>query len=313
MKQAFLIIAHDDFNQLKLLLSTIDNYNNDIFVHIDKRMKDLPLDELYSSVEKSNIEIIKMLNVNWGGYSLVECEMLLFETAFAKNKGYKYYHLISGADFPIKPMSDIETFFEASYPKNFIEFAKYKNELFQDVAGLICKISDDPDKDYLERISAFHLFHDISFFNRNDTILSLDNLMSKIQVKLGINRIKNNKIVFCKGSQWGSFTDEFVDYLLSKTTQSFIGKNFKYGICVDELYKQTILFNSSFKKTIHINNVGKISNVRKIDWKRGNPYTFQLSDFDDLSNDSQNYFARKFSYRSNPELTKKMVSYVKNN
>ena len=42
MKHAFLIIAHNKFNQLQLLLNLLDDERNDIYVHIDKKVKDLP-------------------------------------------------------------------------------------------------------------------------------------------------------------------------------------------------------------------------------------------------------------------------------
>ena len=39
-RHAYLIIAHNKFNQLRELLSLIDDYRNDIYVHIDKRAND---------------------------------------------------------------------------------------------------------------------------------------------------------------------------------------------------------------------------------------------------------------------------------
>lgn len=37
MKHAYLIIAHTEFKLLENLISILDNPNNDIFVHIDKK------------------------------------------------------------------------------------------------------------------------------------------------------------------------------------------------------------------------------------------------------------------------------------
>lgn len=42
MKHAFLIIAHNNFEQLQLLVSLLDDVCNDIYVHIDKKTKELP-------------------------------------------------------------------------------------------------------------------------------------------------------------------------------------------------------------------------------------------------------------------------------
>ena len=37
MKSAFLIVAHGNFDMLKLLIKTLDYKNNDLFIHIDKK------------------------------------------------------------------------------------------------------------------------------------------------------------------------------------------------------------------------------------------------------------------------------------
>ena len=39
MKHAFLIIAHNEYPVLEVLLSMLDDERNDIYLHIDKRAK----------------------------------------------------------------------------------------------------------------------------------------------------------------------------------------------------------------------------------------------------------------------------------
>lgn len=43
MKHAYLIIAHNEFELLKLLIDRIDDARNDIYIHIDQKLilKDL--------------------------------------------------------------------------------------------------------------------------------------------------------------------------------------------------------------------------------------------------------------------------------
>ncbi len=38
-KHAYCIIAHNNFNQLQILIDMLDDARNDIFVHIDKKVK----------------------------------------------------------------------------------------------------------------------------------------------------------------------------------------------------------------------------------------------------------------------------------
>ena len=53
-------------------------------------------------------------------------------------------------------------------------------------------------------------------------------------------------------------------------------------------------------------NISPSGNLRKIDWERGGPYTWQDDDYDELVN-SDAMFARKFSMRQTPELIKKLT------
>lgn len=42
-RHAFLIIAHNEFQILKILINLLDHAQNDIFVHFDRKVKDLPI------------------------------------------------------------------------------------------------------------------------------------------------------------------------------------------------------------------------------------------------------------------------------
>ena len=102
MKHAFLIIAHNEYPILEVLLSMLDDERNDIYLHIDKRAVGLYQKIKGFKIKKAGFYLIeKNMKVYWGDISLVKVEYLLFETAL-KNGPYAYYHLLSGADLPIK-------------------------------------------------------------------------------------------------------------------------------------------------------------------------------------------------------------------
>lgn len=89
---AYLIIAHNNFKQLQILINLLDDDRNDIFIHIDKKVEELPL----LTTNKSKLFILdKRIDVRWGNVNQIETEILLFETAVKHNQ-YEYYHLISG-------------------------------------------------------------------------------------------------------------------------------------------------------------------------------------------------------------------------
>ena len=85
-KHAFLILAHNEFEILRLLVSRLDDSRNDIFIHFDKKVEVLP--EI--NVKEACLTILQdRKDVRWGGFNMVEAEYALFEEAFSKGP-YQY-------------------------------------------------------------------------------------------------------------------------------------------------------------------------------------------------------------------------------
>ena len=88
MKHAFLIIAHNEPEILKILLSMLDDKRNDVYLHIDKRSEKLFQEITSYQMKNGELYLIdKRMKVYWGDISQVEVEYLLFETAL-KNGPY---------------------------------------------------------------------------------------------------------------------------------------------------------------------------------------------------------------------------------
>ena len=99
-----------------------------------------------------------------------------------------------------------------------------------------------------------------------------------------------------KGAEWVSITNDLVEYLLSKKEE--VLKNFKFISCPDEIYKQTLVWNSKFRSKVYAINDEYASCLRAIDWSRGTPYCWgQGGGKSDVSilRSSDAMFARKFS------------------
>lgn len=75
------------------------------------------------------------------------------------------------------------------------------------------------------------------------------------------------------------------------------------------MFLQTVLWNSPFREKIWDLSDEYHSCMRKIDWKRGKPYTWKLEDFSELV-DSPAFFGRKFSSKDEV-LIQKLVSYLR--
>ena len=277
MKHAYLIIAHNEYPVLRALLSMLDDERNDIFLHIDHRSMEL-YEKIHSvQMQRANLHILSTRNkVYWGDLSQVETEYLLLETASAK-EAYSYYHLLSGTDLPIQTQDYIHSFFQINAGKEFVEYWSGNRH----------------QKDLKRKISRYYFF--TKHLKRNNSkwhviTAPCHNLALIVQKMVHFNR--QQAVEFRKGSQWFSITHNFCLYLLEK--KPFVLQRFRYTLCPDEIFVQTLLWNSSFKKNIYNIEDNNIGSMRLIDWNRGDPYTWKIQDYTELVN-SNKLFARKFS------------------
>ena len=214
------------------------------------------------------------MKVSWGGDTQIKCELRLIKEA--SKKRYEYYHLLSGVDFPIKTQDYIKKFFK-KYPYNYIAIDSEN-----------CGLTYAND-----RVREYHILQNL--IGRKETKLydflrKVQLLFIDFQKKMNVNRVSQFKFKYYKGSNWFSLRHDAIEYILKN--KKIIHKFFFFSLCADELFIQTLLYNSYLKPTI-INN-----DLRYIDWKRGNPYIFDENDFAELIN-SGDLFARKLTENNN--------------
>lgn len=291
MKHAFLIIAHNEFPVLKALLSMLDDERNDIYLHIDRQAVELYRQVSELVFRKANFHLIPQpMKVYWGDISQVEVEFLLFETALA-NGPYVYYHLLSGTDLPIKTQDYIHEFFHHNKGKEFVGFwldKRHQRDLERKVFRYYLFTKRMKDKGNLP--------HAIAAFLRNLTLA-----IQKI-----VHYRREETFEFKKGPNWVSITQQFCEYLIQH--KKVILKRMRHTLCPDEIFIQTILWNSPFREYAYSMDTPETGNMRKIDWKRGSPYTWKNEDFDELRH-SEKLFARKFSSSQNALIAKIQEAY----
>ena len=266
-KHAYLIIIHNNYYTLEKLVKMLDDIRNDIYIHVDKKVKDFPFKYFTSIIERSSLKYVKRVDVRWGKYSVIQATMNLFKESV--NGEYVYYHLLSGQDLPIKSQDYIHKFFEENEGK---EFVTCTTEQALREARII------------ERFNFYHFFGGRRL---HDKIVEIQ--------RDRISRYKGG-YEYNYGSNWVSITDELVKLILTK--EKWIKKTFRFTECCDEVFVQSIVMNSEYKNQLY--RVPKSErtisfNMRYINWSSGspNPDIFVEDDWDHLS-ESECLFARKF-------------------
>ena len=267
-KHAYLIIAHNEYIILQQLVSALDDTNNDIYIHVDKKSRELP--KLYC--EQSNLVLLdNRINVYWGSSRQILTETLILRTAFETGIKYDYYHIISGIHYPIKTLSEINSTFES--------LRGYS--VFQPL--------DDSEENRKKRLGRYHFL--LRYYNSpNKFIWHVYRLfwrsLIKCQEILGIKRDYS----YCGGktSNWCSLSQEAVEKWIEDEKK--ITRRFRYTYCADEYVAMSVIKEHNLPYVF-------IDSLLFQQFIHGNPRVLDLKDYNELLNSSC-LFARKFTQRS---------------
>ena len=301
-RHAYLIMAHNEWELLNTLLSLIDDPRNDIFLHIDKKVKTLP--QLYQPRHSRLILTPKRYDVRWGDVGQVHSEMHLFRTAW-EHGPYQYYHKLSGVDLPIKTQDEIHDFFNRHNGKEFIGFFPLTDFIRGDI----------------ERKRRRYYFlmrwnYRTPFEPRWKVVAAQIIRHAALKLQDLLHTDRGHELTFRTGHNWVSLTGESVKYLLDN--EDFINRRFAHTTCGDEMYKHSMLIsNPDIRQRIFDLYDGIHSCMRFIDFnrasdeqkKKGEPYNWQDGDAEELLN-SEYLFARKFSSRY-PKVVSDIASYIR--
>lgn len=285
--QAFLITAFKNQEQLVKLIQSL-NENALIFVHIDKKSKELSLEQL-NSYQLKNTLFISKYNIPWGGYAHLLAILTLLKLALADER-VSFVHTISGQDVRICPWQQIEERFlncDNIYmsctnskdlpPKTRLRYQRHiVTSRYIPIEGFVKKIN----KTYRKLQKKFHI--------KYSTIKPFDDIY--------------------KGMIWCSMPREAAEYAMnfSRENPVFL-KTLRHVALPEEFFFQTIFMQSKFNKNVVPNN------LRYTDWIERNgsrPAVLDETDFDKII-ESDCIFARKIDPVISKELIEKIDDYLK--
>lgn len=286
-RHAFLVMAHDNWDILKVLLRLLDDERNHIYLHID--IKARPPKEITNyRPESSRLTFIPRQSIRWADYSLVSVTLDLLKAA-TRDGHHDYYHLLSGVDLPLKVGDSFHDFFESTD----VEYV-----------GVV------PNQVWycVRRLRFYHPFVKLARYRKSKTLKVLDRLFEYIQRLVGVNRLRAHPAwLIYDGWQWFSITDLLARHVVAQEDE--IANAFNWAVAPDELFMQTIVMNSSFKDRLYDIHDLRHGSLRQIDWERGSPHTYGLADLDELKQ-SPALFARKFAEGDAFEVVKQLEEHL---
>ena len=295
MKAAILIMAHRQPTHLAKLVESLLCDWAYIFIHIDKKVD---ISEFRRCISQHRnvifVDYKNRVRVNWGGFSQVEATLSLLDASLNFEEHFDRFCLLSGSDFPIKPLSKIKAAFDSE-----IEYISIE------------KLLDDSNNNN-------HCKYVKYFYFRDSRLSSIINQLPKIP-----RRVYNNISLYW-GSQWWALTHECVRYILNfiKHNEDYISFH-KYTLVPDEIFFHSIVKNSPFSANIS-HDFEKVKDPKSyfdsnergchyIDWNAKGTSLPKVLDESDISNliSSKSLFARKLQKGPSDKLVQMIEKIIK--
>ena len=267
MRHAWLIIAHNEFEVLRQLVSMLDAPESDFYIHFDKKVQVLP----DIRVEKGNLTVLQeRIDVSWGTVSQIRTELHLLETA-QKNGPYGHYHILSGTHLPLKPVEELIAFYDSHPDEEVMRFWE----------------ADEGDADF--KLRRYH--YPMRYFKsaghpvRKAVDSFIWKALLKIQKALGIRH--HIRCHFQKTDNWMSLSETGCAYLVRHKDE--ILRKYRRSFCGDEYFAATELLTQP--ETIRILDC---QNLLHVEFLGDTPRSFPLSKYAAIQKTGA-WWARKFT------------------
>jgi hypothetical protein len=269
VRLAFIVLAHRYPLQLGRLVERLAAPEARIYLHVDRGTPP----EVYASMRR---ELAGRSGVTWLGrcysrhasFGLVQAALAGLRSALAD--GCDYAQLLSGQDYPLRPVAALEEFLTAHAGRSFIQFRPLPDE--------------DWPREGAARFARWHFRFD---WPETRLRVKLERGLGRVFNRLWPNRRPPANLALYGGAAWWCLHAS-----CAKQALGFAGSRggafFRFARYPDEAFFQTALWNSPRRAALHG------SHLTYIDWN-GPPFPRLLGpeDFEALAA-SGKFFARKF-------------------
>lgn len=290
----FLFQVHKQPKLFERILSHLEAPNHYFAINIDR--KSTATVEFQNIIKNSNnIIYISNENIAHSGFSQVSCTLIQIQQAILSQINFKYFHSLSGQDYPCVSVDEFDYFFDNNIHSYMMydtleEYQKWK------------------DNKYLERLEHFYFTDELNhpIFQK----FYFDKIINKLIHRIP-RKYENNENVW-GGWNWFSLHKSAIDFLMDYITMhpEFV-KRFKYTHCPDELFFTTIFHNVIGKYNIETTNC-----LRYIDWYPNRPYSslpliLNEEDYTSIV-ESKSFFCRKVEEGTSDLLMKMLDEKIIN-
>ena len=314
-KFVYLVASHNNPEQIVRLIETIKSGSPESLVLIHHDYSSCYLDP--SAFEQfSNVHVLEeSISVGWGEFSMVKMELHCINWLMTNSIEFDWLIFLSGQDYPIKPLTEIEKFLVKTKYDGFIDHFLAKDSSQKTTPGGLrwkkaiglrryfyryYKLAPAPNEKLIPRIRSVNN----KLINSWQPLIKL--MLNKSGVHVGIRCFStpfSPEFQCYVGSQWWTLSARCIQYIYD-----FVNRNPAYvkycqkTLIPDESFFQTILLNHP---QLNISN----DNKRYISWQEDTPTTLGIQDVDALVT-SEAHFARKFNIQIDSQVLDRLDQHL---
>ena len=314
-KFVYLVASHNNPEQIIRLVKILKSGSRDSLVLIHHDYSSCYLNPA-AFEQISNVHILEdYVSVGWGKFSMIQMELHCINWLIANSIEFDWLIFLSGQDYPIKPLTEIEEFLEKSEYDGFMDHFLAKNPPEKRTDGGLkwkkaigirryfyhyYKLAPAPSEKLIARMRSLNN----RLINNWQPLIKL--MLNKSGVYVGIRCFStpfNPKFQCYVGSQWWTLSDRCIKYI-----HDFVNCNPAYV----KYCQKTLIPDESFFQTILLSHP-QLSifndNKRYICWQECTPTTLGVQDVEALIT-SQAHFARKFNIQVDTQVLDRLDQYL---
>lgn len=304
-KILYLIASHSNPDQVVRLVKKLKTGNpeSQVLIHHDQSKSSL---SPTSFEQINNVHILEdYVPVGWGDFSMVEMELRCINWLIDNSVTFDWLIFLSGQDYPLQPISQIEQFLQNTEYDGFMEYFP---------------VQEPPE-------TAWHWGKDLGieryFFRYYKLPASLKTIVYKLYrvvnwqplVRIRAGKFGAKIAIRCfstpftpefqcyAGSQWHTLSYGCIEYIhqFVQRNPAFV-EHYRNTLIPDESFIQSILLNQSMLKLFN-------DNKRYISWTPPYPAIMGVQDFESMIT-SGKHFARKFDDKVDAKVIDMLDKYI---
>lgn len=319
VKLLFLIASHKNPQQVSRLIRILKtgSSQSQILIHHDCSASYLNPGDFN---DMHGIHILKNhIAVEWGDFTIIEAVLHCFKYLMDLSIEFDWLIFLSGQDYPIRPLNQLEQFLESTEYDGFMRYGEAKDvTLWGENEGenryFYCYYKLPHFPYYYKLPSTLKNLLSIwrKSINKVQTLIRIKPFPLGLKTRLGVKRISTPftpNFKCYRGSTWFKLSRRCVHYIYKFILENpdilrYYGRTFAPD---ESLFHTTILNNDDLK----ISN----NNLHYISWNTStsaHPDILVSKDFDRIISSKQ-FFARKFDMEADSQILNMLDEYIQNN